>query len=105
MKRATWVAILLLPAWASADSQLASSPNRGTSHASARVDFKIVIPNVLYLGLGETATIATNGRSVTFTSGSGSRIATATRRQVIVEHTQCSYATTGTTATCTVATP
>jgi hypothetical protein len=105
MKHEAWIVMLLLPAWVSADSQLAPLPRNGASHAVARLDFKIVIPTVLYLQVGDTATIATNGRSMTFSSNVGSRIATAARRGVIVEHTQCSDPAVGTAATCTAATP
>ena len=105
MKRGVWIVILLLPALASAESLLAPVPRNAASHATAHVDFKIVIPSVLYLQVGDTATVATNSRSVTFSSDFGNRIVAAARRHLIVEHTQCSYPATGAAATCTVAAP
>jgi len=105
MKRGAWIVILLLPTLASAESQLAPLPRNDVSHATAHVDFKIVIPSVLYLQVGNTMTIATNSRSVTFSSDFGNRIVAAARRHLIVEQTQCSYRAIGAAATCTVAAP
>ena len=109
--RAAWIVLLLLPACAGAESQLATPSPQSALRASARVDFKLVIPAVIYLGIAEQstldgaiATIMSNGRSVTF-SNSGSHFATAGRRQTLVEHTRCARDTHLPGLICTAAAP
>ena len=45
------VTSLLLPLWAPAESQLQVGPQSGKVSAAAHVDFRIVVPQVLSLGL------------------------------------------------------
>jgi hypothetical protein len=72
---------LLLPLWASAESQLQVGPQSGKVSAAAHVDFRIVIPQVLSLGLvgGDTqatgahrVAIFSNSRNVTLAASGGS---------------------------------
>ena len=42
---------LLLPLWAAAESHLQAAPQSGKVSATAHVDFRIVIPKVLSVGL------------------------------------------------------
>jgi hypothetical protein len=118
--RAAWIAILLV-SQAAAESQLTVSSRDTASHAAGRVDFKIIIPTVLYLSVaddaeavlgGKVATIVSNGRSVTFRADPrGNGITLLGRRHVIVAHTPCSYAAPSAdnnhppALTCTVAAP
>jgi hypothetical protein len=112
MMRGAWIAMVLV-SQACPESQLAIPSRDTTSHAAARVDFKIIIPPVLYLGIGDNmATILSNGRSVTFSAGSRTNgITLVGRRQVIVEHTPCAHSmpnlidTHQSVLTCTVAVP
>ena len=56
-------AALLLPLLAAADSRLQSAAAGSAASATASVNFKIVIPTVLYLRVGgETAAIMSNSR-------------------------------------------
>ncbi len=58
-------AALLLPLLAVADSRMQSAAAESAASATARVNFKIVIPTVLYLRLDtETAAIMSNSRNV-----------------------------------------
>jgi hypothetical protein len=74
---------LLLPLWAAAES-LQAAPESGKVAAAAHVDFRIVIPNVLSMGLagGESlgsgaqrVAIFSNGRNVTLAASGGSSAA------------------------------
>lgn len=118
--RGAWIAILLV-SQATAESQLTVSSRDTVPHAAGRLDFKIIIPTVLYLSVtddaegllgGKVATIVSNGRSVTFSSGTrGNTITLLGHRQIIVAHTPCSYAAPSSSnsnppaLTCTVAVP
>jgi hypothetical protein len=62
--RAIWTAILLMPACVAAESQTATSTQNTLASATARVEFKIVIPPILSLRLTDgAASIVTNSRS------------------------------------------
>ena len=72
---------LLLPLWAAAESHLQAAPQSGKVSAAAHVDFRIVIPKVLSLGLagGDTQSpgaqkvaIFSNSRNVTLAASGGS---------------------------------
>jgi len=72
---------LLLPLWAAAESHLQAAPQSGKVSATAHVDFRIVIPKVLSVGLkgGDTqgfgaqkVAIYSNGRNVTLAASTGS---------------------------------
>jgi hypothetical protein len=82
---------LLLPLWASAESQLQVGPQREKVSAAAHVDFRIVIPQVLSLDLVGNGTQATgaqrvaifsNSRNVTLAASGGSM--PAARNRVIL---------------------
>jgi hypothetical protein len=88
---------LLLPLWATAESQLQAAPKSRKVSAAAHVDFRIVIPKVLSVGLaGDThgpgaqsqgpgaqrVTIFSNSRNVTLAASSGST--PAARNNVIL---------------------
>jgi hypothetical protein len=67
-------AAFLLPLMAAADSHLGTPAANGTSSASAHVDFKIVIPQVLSVqaaGAGLVA-IMSNSRNVSLSAGTRS---------------------------------
>jgi hypothetical protein len=82
------VAILLIPGWAVAGSQLATSAQDAPTHATARVDFKIVIPRVLSLSISDAnvVSVVSNGR-----------------RQLVPAHAYCENHVSS--VTCTAATP
>ena len=72
---------LLLPLWAAAESHLQAGTARGKVSATAHLDFKIVIPKVLSVGLsgGDTqglgaqrVAIYSNSRTVTLAASAGS---------------------------------
>lgn len=72
---------LLLPLWALADSQLQAAPQGAKMAATAHVDFRIVIPKVLSLGVAggendrpgaQRVAIFSNGRNVTLAASGGS---------------------------------
>jgi hypothetical protein len=72
---------LLLPLWAAAESYIQSGTVRGKVSATAHVDFRIVIPEVLSLGVSggdfqgsgaQKVAIFSNSRNVTLTASSGS---------------------------------
>jgi len=72
---------LLLPLWAAAESHLQVGTANGKVSATAHVDFRIVIPKVLSLGLagGDTQSpgaqrvaIFSNSRNVTLAASTGS---------------------------------
>jgi hypothetical protein len=82
---------LLLPLCATAESQLQVGPRSGKVSATAHVDFRIVIPQVLSLGLmggdaqgtgAQRVAIFSNSRNVTLAASGGS--ATAARNRVIL---------------------
>jgi hypothetical protein len=82
------VTSLLLPLWAPAESQLQVGPQSGKVSAAAHVDFRIVIPQVLSLGLmgGDARATATqrvaifsNSRNVTLAASGGSAPAAPNR--------------------------
>jgi hypothetical protein len=71
---------LLLPLWAAAESHVQAAPRSGKVSATAHVDFKIVIPNVLSVGLADGDTqgpgaqrvaIFSNSRNVTLAASGG----------------------------------
>jgi hypothetical protein len=73
---------LLLPLWAAAESHLQAAPQSGKVSAAAHVDFRIVIPKVLSVGLagGDTQSpgaqrvaIFSNSRNVSLAASGGSR--------------------------------
>ena len=72
---------LLLPLWAAAESHLQARTANGKASATAHVDFRIVIPKVLSVGLtgGDTqgpgvqrVAIFSNSRNVTLAASTGS---------------------------------
>jgi hypothetical protein len=72
---------LLLPLWAAAESHVQAAPQSGKVSAAAHVDFRIVIPKVLSVGLagGDTQSpgaqrvaIFSNSRNVTLAASGGS---------------------------------
>ena len=82
---------LLLPLWAAAESQLEGGGSNAKVSARAHVDFRIVIPKVLSLGLAGSDTegrgaqrvsIFSNGRNVTLAASTGST--RAARNNVIL---------------------
>jgi hypothetical protein len=82
---------LLLPLWAAAESHIQAGPGTGKTSATARVDFRIVIPKVLSLGVagGDTqglgvqrVAIFSNSRNVTLAASSASM--PAARNNVIL---------------------
>jgi hypothetical protein len=96
---------LLLPLWAAAESHLQAGNVGGKLSATAHVDFRIVIPQVLSMGLtgGDTpgsgaqkVAIFSNSRNVTLTASSGSTPAAANNmmlraaaRKVIAREAAC----------------
>lgn len=99
----------LLPLLAAADSQVQTAATRAALSATAHINFKIVIPQVLYLHMGgesagaagaRTVAIMSNGRTVTlqsstWTSGDdrsaahGNLILNAGARRIIAQDAQC----------------
>lgn len=82
---------LLLPLWALAESQLQAAPQGGKMAATAHMDFRIVIPKVLSLGVAggenerpgaQRVAIFSNGRNVTLAASGGST--PAARNNVIL---------------------
>jgi hypothetical protein len=82
---------LLLPLWAAADSHLQTAPESRKVSATAHVDFRIVIPKVLSVGLtgGDTqgpgaqrVAIFSNSRNVNLAASSSSM--PAARNNVIL---------------------
>ena len=72
---------LLLPLWAAAESHLQAGTASGKVSATAHVDFKIVIPKVLSVGLkggdiegsdAQRVAIFSNSRNVTLAASTGS---------------------------------
>jgi len=72
---------LLLPLWAAAESHIQGGTGTGKVSAAAHVDFRIVIPKVLSLGIvgGDTqglgaqrVAIYSNSRTVTLAASAGS---------------------------------
>jgi hypothetical protein len=72
---------LLLPLWAAAESHLQAGTVNGKVSATAHVDFRIVIPKVLSLGVAggdsqgpgaQKVAIFSNSRNVTLTASPGS---------------------------------
>ncbi len=75
---------LLLPLWAAAESHIQGGTGTGKVSAAAHVDFRIVIPKVLSLGIagGDTqglgaqrVAIYSNSRTVTLAASAGSMAA------------------------------
>jgi len=54
-------AALLLPLTAATESQVRSATASGSSSATAHLDFKIIIPKVLYLQVGREGVILSTG--------------------------------------------
>ena len=82
---------LLLPLWAAAESHLQAAPQNGKLSATAHVDFRIVIPKVLSVGMagGDTqdpaaqkVAIFSNSRNVTLAASATST--SAARNNVIL---------------------
>jgi hypothetical protein len=82
---------LLLPLWAAAESHLEGGKSNAKTFARAHVDFRIVIPQVLSLGLAGSDTpgsgaqrvaIFSNSRNVTLAASTGST--PAARNNVIL---------------------
>ena len=82
---------LLLPLWAAAESHLQAAPQNGKLSAAAHVDFRIVIPKVLSVGIagGDTqgpgaqkVAIFSNSHNVTLAASAGST--SAARNNVIL---------------------
>jgi hypothetical protein len=82
---------LLLPLWAAAESHLQAAPQNGKLSATAHVDFRIVIPKVLSVGMagGDTQSsgaqrvaIFSNSRNVTLAASATST--SAARNNVIL---------------------
>jgi hypothetical protein len=100
---------LLLPWWAAAESQLQAGTVNGKTSAAAHVDFRIVIPPVLSLGLtgGDAPTggaqkvvIFSNNRNVTLSASAATRpaarsnlILRAAARKVIAREAACQLPT------------
>ena len=98
-------ASLLLPLWAVAESHIQAESGGGKLSATAHVDFRIVIPKVLSLGIagGETGDLSaprvaiySNSRNVTLTASSDSVpiarnavILSAAARRVIARDAAC----------------
>jgi hypothetical protein len=96
---------LLLPLWAAAESHLQAAPQSGKVSAAAHVDFRIVIPKVLSLGLtggdsqspgGQRVAIYSNSRNVTLAASGASTpaasnnvILRAAAGKVIVREAAC----------------
>jgi hypothetical protein len=82
---------LLLPLWAAAESHLQAAPQNGKVSATARVDFRIVIPKVLSVDIAggdthgpgaQSVAIFSNSRNVTLAASAGST--SAARNNVIL---------------------
>lgn len=101
-------AALLLPLMVAADSRIQTGGARTALSATAHVNFKIVIPTVLYLNVGsgsdrtadtDTVAIMSNGRHVTLNAAlrahdstvpaRGSVILSAAARGVIAQDARC----------------
>jgi hypothetical protein len=95
---------LLLPLAVGAESQVQTGTPSGKVFAAARVDFRIVIPTVLSLGVAggegqeagmQTVAIFSNSRNVALTASSGSKpavanvILRAAARKVIAREAAC----------------
>jgi hypothetical protein len=118
-------AVLLLPLTAATDSRVETGAPDASVSATAQVNFKIIIPTVLYLhvddsseraGGAETVSIMSNGRNVTLNATApglngrarGSVILSAAARKSIAQKAQCRLAESGPAAhrtVCTVSTP
>jgi hypothetical protein len=82
---------LLLPLWAAAESHLQAAPQSGKVSATAHVDFRIVIPKVLSVGLAagdsqspgaQRVAIFSNSRNVTL-AASGSSTPAASNNVIL----------------------
>jgi hypothetical protein len=99
-------AMLLLPSMAAADSRVQGGAPNAPISATAHVNFKIVIPKVLYVQLGtgndravgaETVAIMTNSHNVTLNAMErtpnaltrGNVILSAPRRMIIAQDAPC----------------
>jgi hypothetical protein len=118
-------AALLLPLTAATDSRVQTGATDTSVSATAQLNFKIVIPTVLYLrldngsertGSDETVSIMSNGRNVTLNATApglngrarGNVILSAAARKSIAQNAQCRIAEYGPAARrtiCTVSTP
>jgi hypothetical protein len=103
------MAALLLPLTVAADSHVQTKAASAASAATSHVDFKIIIPSVLYLHVGsandrtsrgaETVAIMSNNRNVTLNASvrtpesdvhaRGSAILSASARKVIAQDALC----------------
>ena len=118
-------AALLLPLTAATDSRVQTGAPETSVSATAQVNFKIIIPTVLYLhvdngskraGGPETVSIMSNGRNVTLNATTpglngrarGNVILSAAAGKSIAQNAQCRLAASGPAAhrtICTVSTP
>jgi len=118
-------AALMLPLTAAADSRVQTGAPDTSVTAAAQVNFKIIIPAVLYLhvdnvseraGGAETVSIMSNGRNVTLNATApgvngrarGNVILSAAARKNIAQNAQCRLAESGPAVhrtICTVSTP
>lgn len=73
-------AALLLPLSATPESHIQAPTTNSKSGATARVDFKIIIPRVLYLHVSDTAAVDTPPNTVAVMSNSHNVALTATVR-------------------------
>jgi hypothetical protein len=102
-------AALLLPPTAAPDSHLQAQAGSAASSAAARVDFKIIVPPVLYLHVASAnesaadprVAIMSNNRNVTLTAtfrtpantGAGTFILSAAARKIITQEAVCTPST------------
>jgi hypothetical protein len=101
-------AACLLPLLAAADSHIDSQAPNGTTRATAHVDFKIVIPQVLFLQAAgaERVAIMSNSRNVSLSAGvrgadaevrpRGNVILSAAAGKVIAQDAECARFVRGT---------
>ena len=112
--------LLLLPQTAASESHVQTAAPTTAVAATASVNFKIVIPKVLFLQMGDGSshsrdtqrmTITSNGRTVSFSEARGNLILSAAARKGIAQEAQCrlgngpAATVTGRTTICTVSTP
>jgi|HubBroStandDraft_6_1064221.scaffolds.fasta_scaffold10803_4 hypothetical protein len=106
--RGWWLLLLLIPTWCVAESQLAPPPLRGKPpQATARLDFRIIIPATLSLQLKDgVLLVSSNHRSLLYSGPAQGepRIINAAHQHVIQERLSCGKFP-GRTLICTVSTP
>jgi hypothetical protein len=93
-------AAMVLPFLAAADSHIQTAASSAALRATAHVEFKIIIPKVLYLQVGDSGPVAimSNGRNVSLTAtvrapaanpAHGNVILSAAARKVIAQDAEC----------------